>query len=98
MVLDLRGNLGGWVKQAVLVADAFLDKGEIGSTVSEYQQRTDRYQATPGDMIDGLPLILLVNEQSASASEILAAALQDQGPRHYLGGADIWESNSLERL
>jgi len=98
MVLDLRGNLGGWVKQAVLVADAFLDKGEIGSTVSEYQQRTDRYQATPGDMIDGLPLIILVNEQSASASEILAAALQDQGRAIILGVRTYGKATAWNRF
>ena len=98
MVLDLRGNLGGWVKQAVLVADAFLDKGEIGSTVSEYQKRTDRYQATPGDMIDGLPLIILVNEQSASASEILAAALQDQGRAIILGVRTYGKATAWNRF
>ncbi len=98
MVLDLRGNLGGWVKQAVLVADAFLDRGEIGSTVSEYQQRTDRYQATPGDMIDGLPLIILVNEQSASASEILAAALQDQGRAIILGVRTYGKATAWNRF
>lgn len=98
VVLDLRGNLGGWVKQAVLVADAFLDKGNITSTVSEYQQRTERYQATPGDMIDGLPLILLVNEKTASASEILTAALQDQGRALILGVRTYGKATTWNRF
>ena len=76
-VLDLRLNPGGLLDQAVSVSDAFLDRGEIVSTRGRDPKDVSRFDARPGDMIDGKPLIVLVNGGSASASEIVAGALQD---------------------
>ncbi len=76
-VLDLRNNPGGLLTQAVLVSDAFLEKGEIVSTRGRNSQDSDRRNATPGDLTSGKPLVVLINGGSASASEIVAGALQD---------------------
>ena len=76
-VLDLRSNPGGLLDQAIAVSDAFLDKGEIVSTRSRRVEDTQRFNARPGDLAEGLPLVVLVNGGSASASEIVAGALQD---------------------
>jgi carboxyl-terminal processing protease len=76
-VLDLRSNPGGLLDQAIAVSDAFLDKGEIVSTRSRRAEDTQRFNARPGDLAEGLPLVVLVNGGSASASEIVAGALQD---------------------
>ncbi|MCA8931656.1 MAG: S41 family peptidase [Rhodospirillaceae bacterium] len=76
-VLDLRNNPGGLLDQAVLVADAFLDQGEIVSTRSRHEEDSTRYNARAGDLAEGLPLVVLINGGSASASEIVAGALQD---------------------
>ncbi|WP_019644995.1 S41 family peptidase [Novispirillum itersonii] len=76
-VLDLRNNPGGLLDQAISVSDAFLDAGEIVSTRSRNAEDTQRYNARKGDLIDGLPLVVLINDGSASASEIVAGALQD---------------------
>ena len=76
-VLDLRGNPGGLVDQAVQVSDDFLASGEIVSTRGRHPEDTQRYDAKPGDIIDGKPLVVLINAGSASASEIVAGALQD---------------------
>ncbi|WP_378947266.1 S41 family peptidase [Mesorhizobium sp. ANAO-SY3R2] len=76
-VLDLRLNPGGLLDQAVSVSDAFLDRGEIVSTRGRDPKDITRFDARPGDDIDGVPLIVLVNGGSASASEIVAGALQD---------------------
>ena len=76
-VLDLRLNPGGLLDQAVSVSDAFLDRGEIVSTRGRDPKDISRFDARPGDMIDGKPLVVLVNGGSASASEIVAGALQD---------------------
>nr|WP_082832671.1 S41 family peptidase [Thalassospira xiamenensis] len=77
LVIDLRNNPGGLLDQAISVSDAFLDKGEIVSTRPRDTENTERYNARPGDLADGLPMIVLVNDGSASASEIVAGALQD---------------------
>jgi carboxyl-terminal processing protease len=77
VVLDLRNNPGGLLDQAVEVSDAFLDHGEIVSTRSRKSEDSRRYSAKPGDIADGLPLVVLINEGSASASEIVAGALKD---------------------
>ncbi|EAU41071.1 carboxy-terminal protease [Fulvimarina pelagi HTCC2506] len=77
-VLDLRSNPGGLLDEAVSVSDAFLQKGEIVSTRGRNADETRRYNARSGDDIDGKPLVVLVNGGSASASEIVAGALQDQ--------------------
>jgi len=76
-IVDLRNNPGGLLDQAISVSDTFLDKGEIVSTRGRNPEETQRFNARPGDMIKGKPLILLVNGGSASASEIVAGALQD---------------------
>jgi carboxyl-terminal processing protease len=77
LVLDLRNNPGGLLDQAIFVSDLFLDKGEIVSTRGRRPEETKRINATPGDALDGLPIVVLINEGSASASEIVAGALQD---------------------
>jgi carboxyl-terminal processing protease len=77
VVLDLRNNPGGLLEQAVAVSDAFLDKGEIVSTRARKAEDIQRYNAKPGDALGGLPMVVLINGGSASASEIVAGALQD---------------------
>ena len=77
LVLDLRNNPGGLLDQAVAVSDDFLDKGEIVSTRTRRPEDSQRFNAKAGDIIKGLPLVLLINAGSASASEIVAGALQD---------------------
>ncbi len=84
-VLDLRNNPGGLLDQAVLVADAFLDKGEIVSTRGRNKDNAQRYNATPGDLTEGMPIVVLINRGSASASEIVAGALQDHRRAILLG-------------
>ncbi len=84
-VLDLRNNPGGLLDQAVSVSDTFLDHGEIVSTRSRRAEETQRYNAKPGDEIDGKPMVVLINDGSASASEIVAGALQDHGRAIMLG-------------
>ena len=76
-ILDLRSNPGGLLKQAVKVTDIFLEKGEIVSTRGRKKIDMQRYQAKSGDLIDAKPLIVIINGGSASASEIVAGALQD---------------------
>ena len=76
-VLDLRNNPGGLLTQAISVSDAFLDKGEIVSTRGRNPQDSERFNATPGDLTEGRPMVVLINGGSASASEIVTGALQD---------------------
>ena len=76
-VLDLRNNPGGLLDQAVSVSDAFLDKGEIVSTRGRKPEVAQRFNAKGGDLTDNAPLVVLTNSGSASASEIVAGALQD---------------------
>ena len=85
LVLDLRNNPGGLLDQAVSVSDAFLEKGEIVSTRSNDPEETQRYNARPGDLMNGKPIVILINEGSASASEIVAGALQDHRRAIVLG-------------
>ncbi len=85
IVLDLRNNPGGLLDQAISVSDAFLDKGEIVSTRARRNEDTQRYNARPGDLANGLPLVVLTNGGSASASEIIAGALQDHRRAIILG-------------
>ena len=77
IVLDLRNNPGGLLDQAISVADAFLEKGEIVSTRGRNADETQRFNARAGDLTRGKPIIILINGGSASASEIVAGALQD---------------------
>ncbi|SES05651.1 carboxyl-terminal processing protease [Tranquillimonas rosea] len=76
-VLDLRNNPGGLLTQAIKVSDAFLNEGEIVSTRSRDPEDSDRYNASEGDLAEGKPMVVLINGGSASASEIVAGALQD---------------------
>ncbi|UWQ32577.1 S41 family peptidase [Leisingera sp. M527] len=77
IVLDLRNNPGGLLTQAIKVADSFLESGEIVSTRGRDPEDGERFNATPGDLADGKPIVVLINGGSASASEIVAGALQD---------------------
>ena len=77
VVLDLRNNPGGLLNQAIRVSDAFLDKGEIVSTRGRNPEDSERFNATPGDLINGKPMVVLINGGSASASEIVSGALKD---------------------
>ena len=77
IVLDLRNNPGGLLDQAVQVSDDFLDQGEIVSTRARRQEDAQRWNARSGDIAQGLPMVVLINAGSASASEIVAGALQD---------------------
>jgi carboxyl-terminal processing protease len=85
LVFDLRNNPGGLLDQAVAVTDAFLEKGEIVSTRTRKSEETQRFNARPGDLGKGLPMVVLINGGSASASEIVAGALQDHGRAVILG-------------
>ncbi|MEP0234599.1 S41 family peptidase [Roseibium sp.] len=84
-VIDLRNNPGGLLDQAIAVSDAFLERGEIVSTRGRNSDETQRYNARSGDLTDGKPVIILVNGGSASASEIVAGALQDHRRATILG-------------
>ncbi len=77
VVIDLRNNPGGLLTQAIAVSDAFLDKGEIVSTRGRRPEESERFNATPGDLAMGKPIVVLINGGSASASEIVTGALQD---------------------
>ena len=84
-VLDLRNNPGGLLDQAIAVSDAFLDHGEIVSTRGRHPDDAQRYNAREGDLASGLPIVVLINGGSASASEIVAGALQDHGRAIIMG-------------
>ena len=96
-VIDLRNNPGGLLDQAVAVSDDFLDKGEIVSTRSRRPEDTQRFNARPGDIAEGLPLVVLINDGSASASEIVAGALQDH-KRAVLLGTRSFGKGSVQSL
>ena len=96
-VIDLRNNPGGLLDQAINVSDDFIEKGEIVSTQSRRPEDTQRYFAHPGDITDGLPLVVLINDGSASASEIVAGALQDHH-RAILVGTRSFGKGSVQTL
>ena len=85
VVLDLRNNPGGLLDQAIAVSDAFLERGEIVSTRGRASEDTQRYNARSGDLAKGRPVVVLINGGSASASEIVAGALQDHRRAILLG-------------
>lgn len=85
LIIDVRNNPGGLLDQAVAISDLFLDKGEIVSTRSRNEEDTLKYSAEKGDIAEGLPIVVLINDGSASASEILAGALQDHKRAVILG-------------
>lgn len=97
IVLDLRNNPGGLLNQAVLVSDAFLNAGEIVSTRGRDNVVGDRFNATPGDLAQDLPMVVLVNGGSASASEIVAGALQDHR-RGVVVGTQSFGKGSVQTL
>jgi carboxyl-terminal processing protease len=94
-VIDLRNNPGGLLDQAISVSDAFLDRGEIVSTRGP--EETQRFNARPGDLTKGKPIIVLINGGSASASEIVAGALQDQ-KRATLVGTRSFGKGSVQTI
>jgi carboxyl-terminal processing protease len=96
-VLDLRNNPGGLLSQAIAVSDAFLETGEIVSTRGRDLEAADRVNARPGDLTDGKPMVVLINEGSASASEIVAGALQDQR-RAVILGAKSFGKGSVQTV
>ncbi|MCK5296274.1 MAG: S41 family peptidase, partial [Alphaproteobacteria bacterium] len=96
-VLDLRNNPGGLLDQAIAVSDLFLEQGEIVSTRSRKANDTQRYNAHNGDVINGLPIVVLINDGSASASEIVAGALQDHG-RAVLIGTKTFGKGSVQTI
>jgi len=85
VVLDLRNNPGGLLTQSIDVSNIFLTKGEIVSTRGRKKESAQRYNARPGDLAEGLPIVVLINGGSASASEIVAGALQDHRRAIILG-------------
>ena len=96
-VLDLRNNPGGLLDQAISVVDTFVNKGEIVSTRGRNADETQRFDARPGDLTKGKPLIVLINGGSASASEIVAGALQDQ-KRATLVGTRSFGKGSVQTI
>jgi carboxyl-terminal processing protease len=97
LVLDLRNNPGGVLNGAVAVSDAFLTKGMIVYTEGRIADSRLRFNATPDDIIDGAPLVVLVNQGSASASEIVAGALQDH-KRAIILGAKTFGKGSVQTI
>ncbi|WP_348672049.1 S41 family peptidase [uncultured Abyssibacter sp.] len=97
LVLDLRTNPGGVLNAAVDVSDAFLNKGKIVSIKGRSDQANRTFNATPGDLLDGVPIVVLINEASASASEIVAGALQDHS-RAVLVGAKTFGKGSVQTI
>jgi carboxyl-terminal processing protease len=97
VVIDLRNNAGGLLSEAIRVTDAFLEQGEIVSTRGREPQDGDRFNATPGDMIEGLPMVVLVNGGSASASEIVAGAMQDHR-RAVIVGTNTFGKGSVQSV
>ena len=96
-ILDLRNNPGGLLDQAISVSDAFLEKGEIVSTRGREKEKAQRYNAESGDIADGLPLVVLINGGSASASEIVAGALHDHN-RAILIGERTFGKGSVQTI
>ncbi|WP_149588396.1 S41 family peptidase [Tabrizicola flagellatus] len=97
VVIDLRNNPGGLLNEAISVSDAFLDKGEIVSTRGRVAGSGERYNATPGDLAGGKPIVVLINGGSASASEIVAGALQDHR-RAIVVGTKSFGKGSVQTL
>ena len=85
IILDLRNNGGGLLDQAVSVSDLFLSGGEVVSTIGRRANDMERYNARSGEVLKGVPIVVLINNGSASASEIVAGALQDRGRATVLG-------------
>jgi len=97
VVLDLRDNPGGVLRQAVALADGFLDEGNIVSTRGRNLAMQLEFSATPGQWLPGIPLMILVNHSTASASEVLAGALQDNG-RAVIVGEQTFGKGSVQSI
>jgi carboxyl-terminal processing protease len=97
LILDLRNNPGGLLDQAVGLSDLFLEGGEIVSQRGRNARDVERYNARPGDIAEGLPIVVLINTGSASAAEIVAGALQDQG-RATLVGTRSFGKGSVQSI
>ena len=97
VVVDLRNNPGGLLEQAIGVSDAFLNQGEIVSTRGRDADDGQRFNARDGDLADGLPIVVLINGGSASASEIVAGALQDHG-RAIVMGTQSFGKGSVQTI
>jgi carboxyl-terminal processing protease len=97
MVLDLRNNPGGVLNGAVAVSDAFLETGKIVFTEGRIKNSQMDFNATPGDLLDGAPLVVLINAGSASASEIVAGALQDHN-RAIIMGTKSFGKGSVQTI
>lgn len=96
-VIDLRNNPGGLLNQAIMVSDAFLEKGEIVSTRGRNPEEGERFNAAAGDLAQGKPLVVLINGGSASASEIVTGALQDHR-RAIVVGTKSFGKGSVQTL
>jgi carboxyl-terminal processing protease len=96
-VLDLRNNPGGLLSEAISVSDAFLERGEIVSTRGRHEEDMQRYNARPGDLAKGMPIVVLINDGSASASEIVAGALKDH-QRAILMGTRSFGKGSVQTI
>jgi carboxyl-terminal processing protease len=98
LIIDLRNNPGGLLTSAISIADVFIDEGLIVSTKGRLGTTNDQdYRATPSDSLDGKPLVVLINGGSASASEIVAGALQDHG-RALILGTDSFGKGSVQTV
>jgi carboxyl-terminal processing protease len=97
VVIDLRNNPGGLLNQAIQVADGFLDAGEIVSTRGRHSEDGERWNAETGDLIEGKPIVVLINGGSASASEIVAGALQDHN-RAVVVGTQSFGKGSVQTV
>jgi carboxyl-terminal processing protease len=97
VIIDLRNNPGGLLNQAIAVSDDFLQGGEIVSTRGRVESQNSRYNARPGDILNGKPIVVLINAGSASAAEIVAGALQDQR-RAVLVGTRSFGKGSVQTI
>ena len=97
LVLDLRNNPGGELQSAVGVSDLFIDQGVIVKTRARNNTNEQVFNATPGDLAKGIPIVVLVNEGSASASEIVAGALQDHN-RAIIMGTQTFGKGSVQTI
>jgi len=97
LILDLRGDPGGLLDQAVAVSDLFMDTGAIVSTIGRHPESIQRYQAFAGDITAGLPIAVLVDSRSASAAEIVAAAIQDTG-RGVIVGTSTYGKGTVQTV
>lgn len=95
LIIDLRGSPGGMVSEAVAVADYFLNEGIIGSAIG--RSGNTFYNSQEGDIIDGKPIVVLIDKDTASAAEVLAAALQEQG-RAKIVGTNSYGKGSIQNL